>query len=89
VKPTAAQPSLNVAVSASLAAMIRRLSGAEIMYNKSVALQNCCANIVAEAQLNANRKNPQHSTGPRTPEGKAKAALNAGRHFIRRRVTIR
>jgi hypothetical protein len=37
---------------------------------------------VSEAQLNANRENAQHSTGPRTADGKAKAALNAGRHFL-------
>src|SRR5438445_8614712 len=37
---------------------------------------------VSEAQLNANRENALHSTGPRTPDGKAKAALNAGKHFL-------
>src|SRR5438105_985712 len=37
---------------------------------------------LSEAQLNANRDNAQHSTGPCTPEGKAKAALNAGKHFL-------
>src|ERR1700730_17688923 len=37
---------------------------------------------VSEAQLNANRENAHHATAPRTDEGKAKAALNAGRHFL-------
>jgi hypothetical protein len=31
----------------------------------------------SEAQQNANRENAQHSTGPRTETGKAKASLNA------------
>ena len=30
---------------------------------------------VSDDQLKANRENAQHSTGPRTPDGKAKAAL--------------
>ena len=30
-----------------------------------------------EAQINANRRNAQKSTGPKSPEGKAASALNA------------
>jgi hypothetical protein len=33
--------------------------------------------MATEAQLTANRRNARHSTGPRTPEGKARAAANA------------
>jgi hypothetical protein len=33
--------------------------------------------MATEAQQAANRRNAQHSTGPRTPEGKARAAANA------------
>ena len=35
---------------------------------------------VSEKQLAANRANATHSTGPRTPEGKARAAQNARKH---------
>ena len=34
-------------------------------------------NQISEAKLAANRANAQHSTGPKTPEGKAKVARNA------------
>src|SRR5436190_16408178 len=34
----------------------------------------------SEAQLRANRANAQMSTGPRTPEGKARACLNNYQH---------
>src|SRR5262245_40731809 len=35
------------------------------------------------AKLAANRKNAKNSTGPKTPEGKAKVALNALKHGFR------
>src|SRR5438105_11544511 len=35
---------------------------------------------VSEKQLAANRANATRSTGPRTPEGKARAAQNARKH---------
>jgi hypothetical protein len=37
---------------------------------------------VSEARLHANRENAQHSTGPRTGEGKKRSSLNSTRHGI-------
>jgi hypothetical protein len=38
---------------------------------------------VSPEQLEANRQNAQNSTGPKTPEGKAKAKMNALKHGVR------
>jgi hypothetical protein len=37
---------------------------------------------MTEAQLTANRENAQHSTGPRTTEGRKRSSLNAFRHGL-------
>ena len=43
--------------------------------------------MISEKQLEANRRNAQRSTGPRTAEGKKVAALNARRHNLTGQVT--
>jgi hypothetical protein len=44
--------------------------------------------IVSEKQQQANRLNAQHSTGPKTPDGKAAIRFNALTYGLRTRVTI-
>ena len=39
-------------------------------------------------QLAANRENAQHSTGPRTPQGKQRSSLNATRHGLTSQVVV-
>jgi hypothetical protein len=38
--------------------------------------------LISEKQLAANRANALHSTGPRTPEGKAQSSQNARKHLF-------
>ena len=45
--------------------------------SKTVDFEPSYQRPVSDAQLNANRANSQHSTGPRSDEGKAKSSLNA------------
>jgi hypothetical protein len=40
------------------------------------------------AQLTANRENAQHSTGPRTAEGRKRSSLNAFRHGLTGQIVI-
>jgi hypothetical protein len=44
--------------------------------------------MATEAQIEANRANAQKSTGPRTPEGKEKAAQNALKHGLLAREAV-
>jgi hypothetical protein len=43
--------------------------------------------MLTEKQLAANRANAQHSTGPKTEEGKQRSRLNASRHKLTGQVT--
>ncbi len=43
--------------------------------------------MISKKQLEANRRNAQRSTGPRTQEGKKTSALNARRHNLTGQVT--
>jgi hypothetical protein len=44
--------------------------------------------LISEKQQEANRKNAQHSSGPKTPEGKAAVRFNALTYGLRTRATI-
>ena len=43
--------------------------------------------MISEKQLDANRRNAQHSTGPKTEEGKRNSSHNACRHNLTGQVT--
>jgi hypothetical protein len=44
--------------------------------------------MATERQINANRENARHSTGPKTPEGKALSSANAIRHGLLARQIV-
>jgi len=44
--------------------------------------------LISEKQHEANRRNAEHSTGPKTPEGKAAVRLNALTYGLRARSTL-
>ena len=44
--------------------------------------------MATPAQITANQQNASHSTGPKTPEGKAAAARNATKHGLSGAVTV-
>jgi len=44
--------------------------------------------MATQKQIEANRRNAQKSTGPRTPEGKTAVRLNALRHGMRARTVV-
>ena len=44
--------------------------------------------MLTENQLDANRANAQHSTGPKTAEGKKRSSLNAIRHGLNSQAVL-
>ena len=46
------------------------------------------AHFISPKRVEANRRNAQHSTGPKTEEGKKVTRLNACRHFLTAQVSI-
>ncbi len=44
--------------------------------------------MLSQRQLDANRRNAQLSTGPRTPEGRAAVSLNALRHGLTAQIAV-
>src|SRR5437016_14101170 len=54
----------------------------------STATAKSPARPISPRRLEANRRNAQLSTGPRTPEGKAAVRLNAARHNLTGQVAI-
>ena len=44
--------------------------------------------VLSRRAIEANRRNAQRSTGPKTEEGKAASRLNAGRHKVTAQVSI-
>ena len=44
--------------------------------------------MASDAQLNANRENAKHSTGPRSRSGKQRSSLNATRHTLSGQVQV-
>ena len=44
--------------------------------------------MATEAQISANRRNAQNSTGPKTEEGKARSSRNAEKHGLTARWTV-
>ena len=44
--------------------------------------------MATQLQIDANRENARHSTGPTTPEGKARASINSLRHGLLARQVV-
>ena len=44
--------------------------------------------MASQEQIDANRANAQHSTGPKTPEGKAASRLNALKHGLTAELAV-
>jgi len=68
----------------------RRFVGARETMNESVSSTSnpTPKTPVSERKVSANRANAQRSTGPRTPQGKARSSLNALRHGILARAAF-
>jgi len=59
-----------------------RIRGQKIGFARSII------QMATPRQIEANRRNAQKSTGPRTPEGKAAVSMNSLRHGLRARTVV-